>query len=251
MNKASQRVKRPVPAQTGPVRNPAAAPPRPGQAAAAPGDLFSAAGAAVCGVLENGVRTAYAVIDEYMRRGREAAGTIFNDPNRRGFMNDDRGSSASGYNAGGYYGPGNFAGGNYGAPNPMGALAQQWLAMAMQAWGMAMSSLNPAQWPQGMNPNAWAGQQQPASIAVSISATRPVEVTANLYTADPAGLLCDALRADGGTAGTIEPPSIVRDGGSLRLSAKLGAKQQAGTYRAFIRKKSDGTVAGDITMVVS
>jgi hypothetical protein len=203
-------------------------------------------------VLEGGVRTAYAVIDDYMRRGQEAARVIFNDPNRRGSMSDSRGNYPPGFNpGGGYYGGGNAGGGNYGAPNPMGMLAQQWLAMAMQAWSMAMSSMSPGQWQQGMNPNPYAGMPQTASVGVSVSSSRPVEVTANLYSSDAAGLLCDALRADGGTADMIEPPSVVRDAGNLRVGVKVGANQQAGTYRGFIRKKADGSVAGDVTIVVS
>src|SRR5580658_2495127 len=91
MNEFDPRLKRPQPARGGPIRNPIA-PPRSSPEPAA------FAGAAVCGALENGVRTAYAVIDDYMRRGQEAARGIYNDSNRRGPMNENRGNFNGGFN---------------------------------------------------------------------------------------------------------------------------------------------------------
>lgn len=128
MTPSSPRLKRKQPAQSGPVRNSAVPQPKNApEAAAAARDPISAAGAAVCGALENGVRTAYAVIDEYMRRGQETARGIFNnDPNRRGTMSDDRGSYPGGFNP----------------SNPMAMFTEQWM-MAMRAWSQAWSSFAP------------------------------------------------------------------------------------------------------------
>jgi hypothetical protein len=236
----ASRVKRTEPKRVGPVRNTMAGPPPAGQGAGAPQDLFTAAGAAVCGVLENGVRTAYAVIDEYMRRGQDAARVIFNDPNRRGVMSDDRGNFPGGFNPGA----------GYNASNPMAMMAQQWMMMAMQAWNSAMSSFGQNQWPQGMNAYP-SGGVQTSSVAVHVVSSGPVEVTANVFGAsDAMGFVCDPPRAEGQKGVPLEPPTIGREGTGLRIAVKVGAKGAAGTYRGYIRKRSDGSVAGDITIVV-
>jgi len=234
---SSSHFKRPPLQQSGPVRNSMAPPanvPRQG----APQDMFTTAGAAVCGVLENGVRTAYAVIDDYMRRGQEAARTIFNDPNRRGYMSDDRGSFPGGFNPGGGFGP----------TNPMNMLAEQWMLM-MRAWSNACAGFVPGQW-QGMNPFANAGSHA-ATVTVSISSSCQVEVTANLYPgADIQALVSEPLRAEG-SAASIDSASVVREGFNVRITVKVGDKQAAGVYRGNIRRKTDGNVAGELTVVVS
>jgi len=233
-----QRRKRTPPEQNGPVRNPVA--PRNKPESGTPRDPFSTAGAAVFGALENGVRTAYAVIDEYMRRGQEAARDIFNDPNRRGFMSDDKTNFPGGYN------PWN---------NPMASMSmftEQWMA-AMRAWGQAWSAFVPsAGWPMaGMNPFAPPAGQTP-TVTVAVSSPTPVEVTANLHPAqDSATLIAEPLRADGFTAPQIEAPEIVRQPGAVRITIKVAAKQPAGRYRSTIRRKADESVAGDLTVVVA
>lgn len=235
MKSSGPRLKRTPPAQSGPIRN-GAAPPQSSAKTTAPKDPISAAGEAVCGVLENGVRTAYAVIDEYMRRGQDAARDIFNDPNRRGAMNDERSNFPGGYNP----------------SNPMAMFAEQWMT-AMRAWSQAWSSFAPGgAWPMpGMNPFAPSAAQSP-TVTVKVSSSSPVEVTANLHPSqDSATLIADPLRAEGFTAPDIAAPEIAREAGAVSVTVKVGPKQHAGRYRSIIRRKADGSAAGDLTVVVA
>jgi hypothetical protein len=240
MTPSGPRLKRTSPAQSGSIRNAAASsrsdagpavPKKP-----APADPISAAGAAVCGALEGGVRTAYAVIDEYMRRGQDAARDIFNDPSRRGSMNNDERP--------------NFPGG-YNQSNPMAMFAEQWM-MAMRAWSQAWSSFAPGGWPMpGMNPFVPSAGQSP-TVTVKVSSASPVEVTANLHPGtDAASLVAEPLRAEGHTAPEIAAPEIIREGSTVSVAVKIGPKQPKGRYRSNIRRKADGSVAGDLVVVVA
>jgi hypothetical protein len=234
MKPSSQRFKRTPPKQNGPIRNPVA--PRANPEAGSPRDPLSAAGAVVFGALENGVRTAYAVIDEYMRRGQDAARDIFNDPTRRGFMSDEKTNFPGGYNPW----------------NSMGMFTDQWMA-AMRAWSQAWSAfVPPGGWPMaGMNPLAPAAGQTP-TITVKVSSASPVEVTANLHPGtDSATLISEPLRAEGFTAPQIDAPEIAREPGVVRVTVKVGARQPKGRYRSVIRRKADESVAGDLTVVIS
>lgn len=244
MSPSSPRRKLKTPAQTGPVRNSIAQPPASTTAAAAtPRDPFTAAGTAVCGALENGVRTAYAVIDDYMRRGQETARNIFNnDPNRRGTMSDDRGSFPGGVNP----------------ANPMAMFTEQWMA-AMRAWTQAWSSFAPGAWQQNMM-NPFVAPAAANAVSVKIASARPVEVLVNIspnlspnssFGLDPNELVAEPLRAEGSKAAAIDPPVIVREPGKIRVSVKVADKQPAGQYRGVIRRKTDGNVAGDLTVIVS
>src|SRR5689334_15542488 len=126
MNTNGSHLKRPVPARTAPIRNRLAPAPRP---VPAPQE---SCGPAVMDALENGVRTAYAVIDDYMRRGQETARGLYNNTNRGSEMNDNRGNYGNRY-------------------NPWGALPgmEQWMAM-MRAWTDAWSAFLPGGLPQQM-----------------------------------------------------------------------------------------------------
>jgi len=175
------------------------------------------------------------VIDEYMRRGHDTARSIFNDPIRRDSMNDDYGNA-----------PGGFT-----PINPLISFTEQWL-MAMRPLSQAMSAFLPNPWQQpGMHPFATAARVAP-TVSVKISSTCPVEVTANLHPGmDLAGLVSDPLRADGVPATPIEPPEIIRDSRRVLISVKVADKQPAGQYRGLIRRRADGNVAGDLTVIVS
>ena len=237
----SPRLKRTQLKQTGPLRNPMAPPQPRNVPGGPPPDLFTAAGATVCGVLENGVRTAYAVIDEYMRRGQDAARTIFNDPNRRGFMSDNRSNfPGAGYSYGGGYPP----------SNPMAMLAEQWMMM-LRMWSNAFSAVAPGQWPMpGANPYSYPGAAS-VPVTVKIEANRPVELTANVYAGpDGQALMSESLRSDGSGGKTMDGPSVIRDGMSVRVTLKVAEQQPSGTYRGAIRRKSDGFVVGDLIVVL-
>jgi len=232
----------------------------PVRSAVAPGtggspDLITAAGAAVCGVLENGVRTAYAVIDDYIRRGQEAARGIFNDATMRGSMSDQGnfGGYSGGFNSGSSAGSntGNNAGFNpWGSNNPMAMLFEQWMS-AMRAWNQAWPGFAQGGWPQagGFPFAAPAGQAR--AVAVKVNASRPVEVTLNLYPGPDAQLLAvDALQAEGFSAAPLPAPVLAREQGVVRVSLVVGAEQPAGRYRGLIRTRSGETVAGELTVVV-
>lgn len=226
--------KRMQPKQSGPIRNAAASASPP---AGGPQDLFTAAGAAVCGVLENGVRTAYAVIDDYMRRGQDAARGIFNDPNRRGSMSDEKSGFGGGFNGG--FNP-------WG--NPMAMVTEQWLS-AMRAWSQAWSGMAPGGWPQmGGFPFAAPGGQA-RGVAVQVKSSQPVEVNVSLYPGtDTQPLTADVLGAEGFSAPPLAAPQIARQQGTVRVSVEIGAQQPSGRYRGLIR--SAGTVAGEMIVVV-
>jgi hypothetical protein len=241
MSTTPPRIKRPTLAQSGPIRNSfVQRTPR-----SVPQDPITAAGVAVCGVLENGVRTAYTVIDEYMRRGQDAARGIFNDPNRRGPMSDYKSSYPGGFDPGA----------GFNAANPLGIFAEQWFA-AMRAWSQAWSSFVPGPWQQpGMNPfvsSAPASTTQASAITVQVSSSSPVEVTANLLPgSDSEALVVEPLHGIASSAKSIDAPTIVRTHGSLRVALKVPAGQPAGRYRGNIRKKTDDSIAGELTVVVS
>jgi hypothetical protein len=234
MTTSASHVKRATPAQSGPIRNSMASP-RSAVDAGAAGEMFTAAGAAVCGVLENGVRTAYAVIDEYMRRGQETARSVFNDPNRGGPMSDDRGSYGGGFNA----------------PNPLAAMAEQWM-MAMRTWSQMWSAYMPPGWQQAaMNPFAYA-QSPSAAVTVKLSSERAAEVSVNLYPGvDPMGLICDPLRPESTSGAPIDGVTIAQDGAATQVSVKIAAKQAAGRYRGYVHRKTDQSVAGEVIVTVS
>jgi hypothetical protein len=233
MKSPSARRKRTPPERSGPVRNLLAPPQRSAPEPAAACDPIAATGAAVCGALENGVRSAYAVIDEYMRRGQDTARTIFNDPTRRGAMNDANGNGA------------------FNAMNPLAIFTEQWMT-AMRPWAQAWSAFLPNMMQQpGANPFAGSAPVAP-TVSVKVSSTRPIEVTANFYPGlDLAGLISDPLLADAAAAAPIEAPEIIRDPTGVRISVKVADKQPAGLYRGAIRRRADGTQTGDLTVIVT
>jgi hypothetical protein len=228
MNQSDSHLKRTTPAQSEPIRNPIA-PPRKSP------EPVAFAGAAVCGALENGVRTAYAVIDDYMRRGQEAARGIYNDSNRRGPMNENRGSFNGGFNP----------------MNPFATATEQWMT-AMRAWGQVWSGFVPEAWmQQGMNPFANNGGGA-STVSVKVSSARPVEVVAIVNPGpDALQLVSEPLLAQGFPAPPIEPPSIGREAGVLRVSVNVEAQQPAGRYSGVVRKKTDGLIAGELIVVIT
>jgi hypothetical protein len=249
MNPSRSRQRREPPARSGPIRNSVTTPP---EKKAAPGAANGpVAGENPCdpsrwapmsreivnGALESGVRTAYAVIDEYMRRGYEAARMNREHPDRRGYMSDN---SA-----------------NYGnRPNPWGPMApftEQWMA-AMRAWTEAWSAFVPGGLQQMWNP-AGAGYSNAApapTVSVQVSSPRPTEVTANLRPgADCVSLEADPLQGEGASAATIKHVLISHEPGRVRVSVNVGADQPAGCYRGAIRRKADRSIVGDLTVVIS
>jgi hypothetical protein len=232
---SSPREKRTPPERSGPIRNPMAPRPHAGSGSSAPGDPISLVGTAVFGAVENGVRTAYAVIDEYMRRGQETARNMFVDSYRRGPMSDDRSNFGGGYNPW----------------NPMSTFTEQWM-MAMRMWSQAWSSFMPPGWAQaGMNPFAFTQAAAPG-VSMKVSSTLPVEAALKLYPGlDLAGLVAEPLRADEAASPAIEAPLISREPGTVGVTLKIGASQPKGCYRGNIRKNTDKSVVGELIVTIS
>ena len=217
-----------------------------GQARAESGpqrDPISAAGAAVYGVLESGVRSAYAVIDEYMRRGQEAARASSNDFYKRGPMNEDRPNFS-----GGYSNP--WGAGYNNSPNPLSMMMEQCM-MAMRMWTQAASAVMPGGFPQaGMYPSGSAEAAIPP-ITVKVSTSSLVEVEIALQPGPGfGGLVCDPLRPEGFSALPIEPATIDREHGGVRVTVNVGASQEKGRYRALVRREIDGGIAGELVITV-
>lgn len=212
--------------------------------------VVDAVDATARGAVERGVETAYAVIDEYMRRGRAAA--------------SQRRNSNSAYTAtfggsvqqpgGGY--PGGSSGGGAGGANsgPWGnasnnPLLAPWLQM-MRLWTDSMMAFMPT---GGANPFAmWTGAVQPRpAIAVRTSSQLPVEVTVNL----DAGAEWFLLRADplvnaeNPNSSNIAAPSITCEPGRVSVSVAVPSIQALGRYTATIRDSS-GIRRGELCVSV-
>lgn len=192
----------------------------------------------VTGALETAVRTAYDVIDDYMRRGFEAAGSNQHQSNRRGNVNDYK----TNYNWQNPWGP-------------MSMLAEQWL-IAMRTWSEAWTSFAPGSGPQqSWNPTGAgsSGTGPVPSVSVQVSSQRPVEVIVNLMPGfEYVDLVADSLHSEGGIAPPIDQGhvSISREPWRVTVRVNLPPSQQAGRYRGLIRNKADACVAGELTLVV-
>jgi hypothetical protein len=254
MSSFSSHRKRPQPERFGPARS-VMATLRPPRTSETPQDVVSVAGAAVCGMLENGVRTAYAVIDEYLLRGQEAARGRFNDSNKRGFMTDDRGNLGGerGPNFG--FGPGGVLGqGIFGTLNPT-AMMTQWMA-AMQAWSQfwfacVQAPLQPFSGIQQQQPHTSTGVQV-ESVTLAVTSQAQVESNVNLTPGNYLqGLVCDPLRLDGNPETYIAAPTIsYYQPGILRVTINIPAQQTLGCYRGLIRRQPDQYAVGNVTVVI-
>ena len=274
MNSSASHRTRTAPERYGPIRS-AMATLRPPRVPGNPPDVVSAAGSAVFGMLENGVRTAYAVIDDYLRRGQETARGLFNDSNRRGYMTDDRVNPGSGFGTGAGFGPG----GPFGTMNPM-ALMTQWMQV-MQAWTQFWFSMMQSPNQQSMmgmpfmgvpgmpgvhqartatHQSEQAGARQSAapastdvrleSVTVAVTSFSQAECTVNVTPGSYVGLVCDPLRPSGFQATPIDAPTINYQGGTLRAAIKVPNQQAVGRYTGLVRSLPDQFAVGDITVVI-
>ena len=222
MSASATRLKRTPPGRNGPVRNRFT----PTPVGAEPG---ADSGHSPFAPLENGVRTAYAVIEDYLHRGQTAAFGMYNDSNRQDDMNDYRGNPCG-----------------YTPFNPFSMLAEQWL-MAMRAWTQAWGAMMPGAWQSPWTGPGYAAQNS-TRLTVQVSSKRPTEVSASIAPGvDVCGLVCDPLHIDGGKD-VIAAPVINSDQCGVHLTVTIG-DQPAGRYRGSIRRR-DGCVAGEITVNV-
>ncbi len=178
------------------------------------------------GVVERGVETAYVVIDEYIRRGQEAAG-------RRTQSNHSGGSMSQPPNSQNSYGSG---------PNPWGPmnpLMAPWM-QAMQMWTNSMMSFMPT---GAANPMAaWmgAGGGTRPEISVRAESQQPVEVSVTLDAgADLVRLTAEPLASsDNPKAPYIAGTTIESSPGRLRVLVAVPNDQPAGYYRAALRDQA-------------
>jgi hypothetical protein len=190
----------------------------------------------VCEALEQGVRTAYAVIDEYMRRGYQAARDTQNTFNTRGYMNDNRSNYDNRFNP-------------WGSMPPMG---EQWMA-AMRAWADAFAAFLPGGWPQPWAPPGagYSAPQALMALSVHVSSAQPIEVAPTLNPGcDLIALSVDPLQGQGFSAAAIDKVLITKVAGNVRVSVTVPPDQPAGCYRGAIRKTVDGSIAGDLTVTI-
>jgi hypothetical protein len=236
LNPSHPRLRRAVPERSGPIRNLLTSVHR------IPASEWGPPSQPLRGALECGVQTAYAVIDEYMKRGYEAARNHNNYSDRRDHVN---GKSNPQNERSGY--------GSWSSQwGPMTPFIEQW-SMAMRAWTDAWSAFVP-----GMRAGAWppppfnAGgpvyppPAQPSAVSVEVASNRPTEVTVNLK---PGCELGD-LTADSFVPALTHPVSITRTGGRLKVSVSVANEQAAGRYNGVIRA-SDGSIAGELTVAIA
>jgi len=224
MNASPPRLRRAPPQRNGPIRNPLV---REGpRGSSAPADASK-------NPLEHGVQTAYAVIDEYLRRGHETAHHNHKNQNGKRPMSNERT--------------------NCGWFNPWGSVApfmEQWAAAA-RMWADAWSPFFP-----GMRPG-WPGQPWPCAptgfpsappptVSVAVSSLRLTEVTVNLV---PGADLTD-LRTE-----SFDPPFQSRvyfspKPGGIHVHVDVTNTQAAGTYYGRIRA-GNGSFAGDLIVTIT
>src|SRR4051794_20240710 len=172
MNPGNPRRKRVSPERGGPIRNRLVStrtnvPGTNSEGYGPPQAPEAPSGGVLRETLECGVRTAYTVIDEYLRRGYETARANQNQANGGPTMQDDKSNYSNWTNQWG----------------PMAAPMQTWM-MAMKAWTDAWGAMMPGMWPQtgyggttGYGSPAGTACASPA-VSVQVSSHRPAEVTA-------------------------------------------------------------------------
>ncbi len=205
-------------------------------AGASPGPPPSAkpSDASPFGVLENGVRTAYAVIEEYMRRGQEAARNMYGEADTRGAMNDNRANYGAGFNPGG----------------PFAMMGEQWMNM-MRAWTNCWSAFAVGGVPQPWAASAYPGAPA-ASVTAQVSSQYPVKVTALLTPGmEYAELTVQPLQPEGFTAAPISGVTVCAEGRHVRVSVSVPSGQKAGCYRGAITRRADGCLAGSVIVDVA
>jgi hypothetical protein len=251
-------LKRDAPARSGPIRNKAVATPaassRTGDSGLTVGAIVDesvknamraveAADATVRGAVERGVDTAYTVIEEYMLRGRQAAGRNHERRNGRHEMNDERHGGSNASNGG-------FGAGPWGAMNPMAV----WMQM-MRAWTDSMSSMIPganglaSDWMSQFMPGAamWGGSSARASISVQVSSQYPVEVKADLDSgAEYSMLTAEPLKMRSDEDATLAV-TLKCTPGLVRIGVTVPNGQAGGRYTGAVNDAS-GAKRGEITV---
>ena len=260
MSASGSRLKRVAPERSGPIRNPVvpnlrridSVPPveravfgdggfdsNEEEASRARQRPAAASGGAVQDAVECGVRTAYAVIDEYMRRGREAAVRHRERPDWSSDMSDNR------------Y--------NYGHPNaawgPMWPFIAPWM-QAMQAWACAMTAMAPGAAPyRPWDPQYAYGASGCATlprVSVKVTSQYRTEVSACIEPgAEACALTADPLKDGAQTdALPLKGIEIKAEHGHVYVCVTVPIDQPAGKYSGAIRD-SGGCKRGELKVDIS
>lgn len=205
--------------------------------------------AAVRGAVECGVQTAYTVIDEYMRRGREAASRQPNRPDGSGDMNDRQYDS------------------NWSAAwGPMWPMVAPWMQV-MKVWTDAVATNVPGAGPQdGWNPGTpgpappntasaapFAAATRAPKVSVKVSSQSPIEVTPVVWRFD-AGmqLVADPLQnSDSSLALPLNGVAITCGPGTVQVSVTVVTDQPAGRYSGAIWTAGRSEVVGSLTVEIA
>jgi len=190
-------------------------------------------------VIDRGVDTAYMVIEEYMLRGRKAAGRHHERKNGSGTMgtqppHENDWTSAFG---------------------PTSPLMAPWIA-SMKLWTDAMSQMTPGSaWMEQMMaagaPWWGAGAALSPRLSFEVSSADPAEISATL---DPmayfAKLSVQALvPADDTTGDAIKDVGISSASGHVCVRVTVPAGQATGRYQSEIRDEQ-GMRRGGVTLVL-
>jgi hypothetical protein len=238
MNRSDTRVKRERPERTGPIRNPLMPPPKVngaashdgGQPGSRPG--WTSEGT-LRDALECGVRTAYTVIDEYMRRGYEAARNNRDNQTEGGYMRDYRNYYSSGTNPWGWF------------ASPM----LPWMSL-MRAWSDMLCAFTPGCMPPPMWNTACPGTASAPlpGVSVWVVTSREAKVTASINPgAECENLKCSSLTDAHGHE--IEGVSIQSLQGMVCIHVPIKAEHTKGSYSGKIRT-SDGSTVGSVNVVI-
>lgn len=248
-----KRVKRERPAREGPERNRAAsgrqAHARPAEDGFTVGSVVDeglrtafrtvqANDATIRGAVERGVDTAYTVIEEYMLRGRQAAGRHHDRHNGSRDMGEDKNYRRPAWQGGGDYPP----------------LLEPWMQM-MRIWTDSMSAFMPgaAGFPNPFAPRGAAGGPSTArgTVSVQVTSLQPAEVVVDIepgcerhpLSADP------LLHVDRAMGARISEFAVECRDGHVRVRLAAPDNQPAGTYEADLRD-TDGTRRGVVRVEI-
>jgi hypothetical protein len=255
-----EHVRRMPPKRDRPIRNPLVSPEKPGQSAKESKQSRETHARAngngrLRESLEGGVETAYTVINDYLRRGYEAAQGNGDRSEPEGGMRDERQS----------YGPWIYT------LSPMAFAMQQWLAAIRvwtDAWSTCFTGSGYPAWPQQMwnmpwpgygtspgcgMPPGYAGAPVSPPFAVHVSSDRAGSVKADVNLKPGAERACLTVGPLMNRVSTPIVPgvSINNERGLLKVQVYVQKDQPAGTYRREIRSSLDGSTCGDVTIEIT